>query len=59
MARANYIKKKFYAAYKNLDRAVYDAEKRRLQAELLNLQRWAVENKKRIAITVEIRGVDG
>ena len=38
MARANYIKKKFYAAYKNLDRAVYDAEKRRLQAQLLNLQ---------------------
>ena len=41
MARANYIKKKFYAAYKNLDRAVYDAEKRRLQAQLLNLQLWA------------------
>ena len=39
MSRADYVKKKFYSAYKNLERAVYDAEKRRLQAELLNLQR--------------------
>ena len=55
MARANYVKKKFYAVYKNLDRAVYDAEKRRLQAQLLNLQLWAIDNKKRVAIAVEGR----
>jgi polyphosphate kinase 2 len=59
MARANYIKKKFYAAYKNLDRAVYDAEKRRLQAQLLNLQLWAIDNKKRVAIAVEGRDAAG
>ena len=59
MSRANYVKKKFYSAYKNLERAVYDAEKRRLQAELLNLQRWAVENKKRIAIAIEGRDAAG
>ena len=59
MSRADYVKKKFYSAYKNLERAVYDAEKRRLQAELLNLQRWAVENKKRIAIAIEGRDAAG
>ena len=59
MARANYIKKKFYATYKNLDRAVYDAEKRRLQAQLLNLQLWAIDNKKRVAIAVEGRDAAG
>ena len=59
MARANYVKKKFYAAYKHLERAAYDAEKRRLQAELLNLQRWAVENRKRVAIAVEGRDAAG
>ena len=59
MARANYIKKKFYAVYKNLDRAAYDAEKRRLQAELLNLQRWAVENGKRVAIAIDGRDAAG
>ena len=59
MSRADYVKKKFYSAYKNLERAVYDAEKRRLQAELLNLQRWAVENRKRVAIAVEGRDAAG
>ena len=59
MARANYVKKKFYSAYKNLDRTVYDAEKRRLQAQLLNLQLWAVDNKKRVAIAVEGRDAAG
>ena len=59
MPRANYVKKKFYSAYKNLDRAVYDAEKRRLQAQLLNLQLWAIDNKKRVAIAVEGRDAAG
>ncbi len=59
MARANYVKKKFYSAYKNLDRAAYDAEKQRLQMELLNLQHWAVENKKRIAIAIDGRDAAG
>ena len=59
MPTANYVKKKFYSAYKNLNRAVYVAEKRRLQAELLNLQLWAIDNKKRVAIAVEGRDAAG
>ena len=54
-----YAKKKFYAKYKNVDRASYDIEKKRLQAELLNLQYWLVENDQRLAICFDGRDAAG
>ena len=48
MSGVNYVRKKFYSIYRDLNRQTYEAEKRRLQAELLKMQHWAVENKKRI-----------
>lgn len=54
-----YVKKKFYSKYKNLDRASYDIEKKRLQAELLNLQYWLVENDQRLAICLDGRDAAG
>ena len=54
-----FAKKKFYAKYKNLDRASYDIEKKRLQAELLNLQYWLVENDQRLAICFDGRDAAG
>ena len=59
MSRANYVRKKFYSIYQDLNRLTYEAEKRRLQAELLTLQHWAVENKKRVAITFDGRDAAG
>ena len=59
MSRANYVRKKFYSIYRDLNRQTYEAEKRRLQAELLKLQHWAVENKKRVAITFDGRDAAG
>ena len=59
MSRANYVRKKFYSIYRDLNRLTYEAEKRRLQAELLKLQHWAVENKKRVAITFDGRDAAG
>ena len=59
MSRANYVRKKFYSIYRGLNRQTYEAEKRRLQAELLKMQHWAVENKKRVAITFDGRDAAG
>ena len=59
MPKSAYIKKKFYSVYQELDRSEYEAEKRRLQSELLKLQQWAVDNNKRIAITFDGRDAAG
>ena len=42
-----------------MDRASYDIEKKRLQAELLNLQYWLVENDQRLAICLDGRDAAG
>ena len=59
MPKSAYIKKKFYSVYQELDRSEYEAEKRRLQSELLKLQQWAVDNNQRIAITFDGRDAAG
>ena len=51
--------KGFYKVYKNLTRRNYLIEKSRLQSELLKLQYWAIENKKRIAISFDGRDAAG
>ncbi|MDO5615471.1 MAG: polyphosphate kinase 2 [Cruoricaptor ignavus] len=42
-----------------LDKITYEEELRKLQAELVNFQKWAVENKKKIAIIFEGRDASG
>ena len=59
MSRSTYIKKKFYSVYQDLNRSNYEAEKRRLQSELLKLQQWVVDNNKRVAITFDGRDAAG
>ena len=59
MSKSSYAKKKFYSIYRELNRQTYEAEKRRLAAELLKLQHWVVENKKRVAITFDGRDAAG
>jgi len=59
MSQSAYIKKKFYSVYQDLNRSTYEAEKRRLQSELLKLQQWVVDNKKRVAITFDGRDAAG
>ena len=59
MSKANYVRKKFYSIYRDLDRQKYEPEKRRLQVELLKLQHWVVENKLRVAIAFDGRDAAG
>ncbi|MAR68051.1 MAG: polyphosphate kinase [Crocinitomicaceae bacterium] len=49
----------FNSEYKNLSDKQYSDEKFRLQVELLKLQEWVVENKKRVAIILEGRDAAG
>lgn len=42
-----------------IDKFVYEEELRKLQAELVDFQQWAVENKKKIAIIFEGRDASG
>ena len=49
----------FNSEYKNLSDKQYSDEKFRLQIELLKLQEWVVENKKRVAIVLEGRDAAG
>ena len=51
--------KYFNSEYKNLSDKQYSDEKFRLQIELLKLQEWVVENKKRVAIVLEGRDAAG
>ena len=55
----DFHRKKFYKPYKGLTRRDYLTEKSRLQSELLKLQYWAIENKKRIAISFDGRDAAG
>lgn len=59
MASRDFLKSKFYKFYNDLDYATYREEKRRLQIELLNLQYWAIDNRKRVAIVFEGRDAAG
>jgi len=45
--------------YEKLTDLVYKEEVERLQVELLKLQNWAIENKKRLAIVFEGRDASG
>jgi len=59
MSKANYVRKKFYSIYRDLDRQTYEEEKRRLQVELLKLQHWVVDNKLQVAIAFDGRDAAG
>jgi polyphosphate kinase 2 len=53
------LKEANYHCYEDVPYAVYKMEKARLQVELLNLQEWVVEHKKKVAIVFEGRDAAG
>lgn len=59
MAKQDFVKTRFFDFYNNIDYHTYLGEKRRLQVELLKLQHWVIENKKRLAIVFEGRDAAG
>ncbi len=50
---------KFFEFYNNIDYPSYQKEKKRLQVELLKLQHWVINNKKRVALVFEGRDAAG
>lgn len=59
MPRYDFVKTHFFDFYNNIDYPTYKQEKERLQVELLKLQHWVIENKKRVAIVFEGRDAAG
>lgn len=59
MAQYDFVKSKFFDFYRNIDYSTYRHEKEALQIELLKMQHWVVENKKRVAIVFEGRDAAG
>ncbi|MBC2607668.1 polyphosphate kinase [Pelagicoccus albus] len=59
MAKKDLAKSKFFNYYRNIDYPTYKHEKEALQIELLKMQHWVVENKKRVAIVFEGRDAAG
>lgn len=59
MPQYDFVKSKFFDFYRNIDYPTYLHEKEALQIELLKLQHWIVEKKKRVAIVFEGRDAAG
>lgn len=59
MPKQDFVKSKFFDFYRNIDYLTYRQEKQRLQIELLKLQHWVIENKKRVALVFEGRDAAG
>ena len=55
----DFVKSHFFGFYDHIDYQNYVTEKNRLQVELLKLQHWVIENKKRVAIIFEGRDAAG
>lgn len=53
------IQKAVFNFYKDIGYSSYSREKKRLQVELLNLQHWILEGKKRVALVFEGRDAAG
>ena len=53
------IQKAVFNFYKDIGYSSYSLEKKRLQVELLNLQHWVLEGKKRVALVFEGRDAAG
>jgi polyphosphate kinase 2 len=53
------IQKAVFNFYKDIGYSTYSREKKRLQVELLNLQHWVLEGKKRVALVFEGRDAAG
>ena len=53
------IQKAVFNFYKDIGYSSYSREKKRLQVELLNLQHWVLEGKKRVALVFEGRDAAG
>ena len=53
------IQKAVFSFYKDIGYSSYSREKKRLQVELLNLQQWILEKKKRVALVFEGRDAAG
>ena len=53
------IQKAVFNFYKDIGYSSYSREKKRLQVELLNLQQWILEKKKRVALVFEGRDAAG
>lgn len=59
MPGLDFVKSNFYDFYDNIDYGSYLIEKERLQIELLKLQHWVIDNKKRVALLFEGRDAAG
>lgn len=59
MPRNDFVKSKVFKFYRNIDYPTYKQEKEALQIELLKMQHWVIENKKRVAIVFEGRDAAG
>ncbi|MEM9160483.1 MAG: polyphosphate kinase, partial [Verrucomicrobiota bacterium] len=55
----SFERSKFFDFYNNISYKDYLEEKRRLQIELLDLQHWVIQNKKRVALVFEGRDAAG
>ncbi|MBT7852441.1 MAG: polyphosphate kinase [Opitutae bacterium] len=53
------MQKAVFSFYKDIGYSSYSREKKRLQVELLNLQQWILEKKKRVALVFEGRDAAG
>jgi len=59
MKSNDFVSSKFFDFYNEIDYASYQKEKKRLQVELLKLQHWVINNKKRVALVFEGRDAAG
>ena len=59
MGKTKKMQLAMFRFYENIDYRTYVREKKRLQVELLNLQQWIIENKRRVALVFEGRDAAG
>lgn len=59
MPKHDFVKSRFFDFYRNISPETYRSEKRRLQIELLKIQHWVLENRKRVVIVFEGRDAAG
>ncbi|MDE0768957.1 MAG: hypothetical protein OSB19_11265 [Opitutaceae bacterium] len=59
MNNTDFVDSKFFGFYNNVSYSTYLEEKRRLQVELINLQHWVINNRKRVALVFEGRDAAG
>ncbi|MGK0236673.1 MAG: polyphosphate kinase 2 [Candidatus Pelagisphaera sp.] len=59
MNNTDFVDSRFFDFYNNISYSTYLEEKRRLQVELINLQHWVINNRKRVALVFEGRDAAG